>query len=83
MLQIMPNDLCAILLAEQVKGENMNIKLHNKYEITVGDKHHTAYNTITYNIFDAIVSSKLYKFFILHSSILSSLLYIIFNFVLL
>lgn len=32
----------------------MNIKLHNKYEITVGDKHHTAYNTITYNIFDAI-----------------------------
>lgn len=32
----------------------MKIKLHNKYEITVGDKTYTAYNTITNKIFDAI-----------------------------
>ena len=32
----------------------MNLKLHNKYEITVGDKTYTAYNTITHKIFDAI-----------------------------
>ena len=32
----------------------MKIKLHNKYEIIMGDKTYTAYNTITNKIFDAI-----------------------------
>lgn len=38
----------------------MNIKLHNKYEITLGDKCWTAYNTITQGIFDAIANFENY-----------------------
>ena len=38
----------------------MKIKLHNKYEIIVGDKSYTAYNTITKIIFDAINNFKQY-----------------------
>ncbi len=32
----------------------MQISLHNKYEITIGDSNYTAYNTITHNIYDQI-----------------------------
>lgn len=43
----------------------MNIKLHNKYEIILGDKTYVAYNTITHNIFDAISNFVQYSKYII------------------
>lgn len=50
----MQKDLYVIQIKKKVKGENMEVKLHNKYEIILGDTTYFAYNTITKGIFDAI-----------------------------
>ncbi len=56
----MQKDLYVIQIKKKVKGENMKVKLHNRYEIMLGDKTYFAYNTITKGIFDAINQFKNY-----------------------
>lgn len=56
----MLKDLYVIQIKKKVKGENMKVKLHNKYEIMLGDKTYLAYNTITKGIFDAIYNFQNY-----------------------